>query len=71
MILDEPLAALDKSRRKQVLTTLETQKEFNQLFLITHTSISQNITPHIIKISKNFENGLSSAVFIHKEKNLI
>ncbi len=71
MILDEPLAALDKSRRKHVLTTLETQKEFNQLFLITHTSISQNITPHIIKISKNFENGLSSAVFIHKEKNLI
>ncbi len=71
MILDEPLAALDKSRRKQVLITLETQKEFNQLFLITHTSISQNITPHIIKISKNFENGLSSAVFIHKEKNLL
>lgn len=69
MILDEPLAALDKDRRKQVLTTLESQKDFNQIFLITHTDIPEEIKPNFIKIKKNFENGLSSAVYIDKEKN--
>ncbi len=69
MILDEPLAALDKDRRTQVLTTLESQKDFNQIFLITHTNIPEEIKPNFIKIAKNFENGLSSAIYIDKEKN--
>lgn len=68
LILDEPLAALDKTRRMQVLTTLESQQDFNQIFLITHTDIPESVNPHLIKISKNFENGLSSAMFIPKEK---
>lgn len=71
MILDEPLAALDESRRLQVLTTLESQVEFNQVFLITHTNIPEEINPHFIKISKNFKNGLSEAIFIPKENNMI
>ena len=71
MILDEPLAALDKSRRAQVLTTLESQNEFNQIFLITHTDIPDEISPHFVKISKNFENGLSSAVFLNKDKKIM
>ena len=71
MILDEPLAALDESRRLQVLTTLESQFEFNQVFLITHTNIPEEINPHFIKISKNFKNGLSEAIFIPKENNMI
>lgn len=68
LILDEPLAALDKTRRMQVLTTLESQQDFNQIFLITHTDIPESVNPHLIKISKNFENGLSSVMFIPKDK---
>ncbi|MHA1336888.1 MAG: AAA family ATPase [Promethearchaeota archaeon] len=70
MILDEPLAALDKSRRMQVLTTLESQKDFNQIFLITHTAIPDDINPNLIQISKNFENGLSTAIFKEKNTNI-
>jgi len=62
------LAALDKTRRMQVLTTLESQQDFNQIFLITHTDIPESVNPHLIKISKNFENGLSSVMFIPKDK---
>lgn len=68
MILDEPLAALDKSRRAQVLTTLESQKNFNQIFLITHTNIPEEIKPNFIRISKNFVNGLSTGRFVYKER---
>lgn len=71
LMLDEPLAALDTERRTQVLTTLESQKEFNQIFLITHTDIPESVNPHLIKISKNFSTGLSNAIFIEKEKNII
>jgi len=68
MILDEPLAALDESRRKQVLASLESQKDFKQIFLITHTKIPEEISPNLIKISKDIKNGLSTAVFENKDK---
>ncbi|MEX2682722.1 MAG: hypothetical protein Q6373_014060 [Candidatus Sigynarchaeota archaeon] len=66
MILDEPLAALDEERRAQILTTLENQKEFTQIFLITHTSIPEGINPHTFKISKNTQTGLSTITFQQK-----
>ncbi|MFX1452239.1 MAG: AAA family ATPase [Promethearchaeota archaeon] len=67
LILDEPFGTLDTSRREEILKTLQSQKKFNQIFLITHTTIPEDINAHFIKISKNFSTGLSSSEIIINE----
>jgi DNA repair exonuclease SbcCD ATPase subunit len=37
IIMDEPLASLDTSRRYTLMNMLTQDKSFNQIFLITHT----------------------------------
>ena len=39
VLLDEPLGGLDKMRRESVVTNLVNDKNFEQIFLITHTDI--------------------------------
>ena len=39
VLLDEPLGGLDKSRREAVVTNLVNDKNFEQIFLITHTDV--------------------------------
>ncbi|MHA1377597.1 MAG: AAA family ATPase [Candidatus Helarchaeota archaeon] len=70
LILDEPFGTLDTSRREEILKTLQSQKKFNQVFLITHTAIPDDINTHFIKISKDVNTGLSSSELIINE-NLI
>lgn len=64
LILDEPLGTLDTMRREIILETLQSQDKFNQIFLITHTAIPEDIIAHFIRISKNIDTGLSSAKLI-------
>lgn len=68
LILDEPFGTLDTSRREEILKTLQIQKKFNQIFLITHTAIPDDVNSHFIKISKNMETGLSSAELLINPK---
>jgi len=63
LLLDEPLAALDETRREQILEHLIKSKTFSQIFLITHTSIPANINTHKIIVSKDHTTGISTAVF--------
>jgi DNA repair exonuclease SbcCD ATPase subunit len=37
IIMDEPLASLDSSRRRTLMSMLTQDKSFSQIFLITHT----------------------------------
>ncbi|MHA1864027.1 MAG: AAA family ATPase [Candidatus Thorarchaeota archaeon] len=39
VLLDEPLGGLDKMRREAVVTNLVNDKNFEQIFLITHTDV--------------------------------
>ncbi len=39
VLLDEPLGGLDKMRRESVVTNLINDKNFEQIFLITHTDV--------------------------------
>ncbi|MHA2134670.1 MAG: AAA family ATPase [Candidatus Thorarchaeota archaeon] len=41
VMLDEPLAGLDKSRRSEVVKNLVNDLSFRQIFLITHTDIQE------------------------------
>ncbi|MHA1234194.1 MAG: hypothetical protein ACTSQL_03800, partial [Promethearchaeota archaeon] len=63
LLLDEPLAALDETRRERILKHLIKSKTFSQIFLITHTSIPTDINTHKIIVSKDHTTGISAAVF--------
>jgi exonuclease SbcC len=63
LLLDEPLAALDETRRERILKHLIKSKTFSQIFLITHTSIPADISTHKIIVSKDHTTGISTAVF--------
>lgn len=63
LLLDEPLAALDETRRERILKHLIKSKTFSQIFLITHTSIPADINTHKIIVSKDHTTGISTAVF--------
>lgn len=41
VLLDEPLAGLDKARRRAVVQNLINDRNFDQIFLITHTDVSE------------------------------
>ncbi len=68
LLLDEPLAALDETRRERILKHLIKSKTFSQIFLITHTSIPTDINTHKIIVSKDHTTGISTAVF--KRENI-
>ncbi len=61
LLLDEPLAALDETRRERILKNLIRSKSFPQIFLITHTNIPQGISTHKIIVEKDISNGMSYA----------
>jgi len=63
LLLDEPLAALDETRRERILKHLIKSKIFSQIFLITHTSIPADINAHKIIVSKDHTTGISTAIF--------
>jgi len=63
LLLDEPLAALDETRRERVLNYLVKSKTFSQIFLITHTAIPSDIQVHKILVEKNHSTGNSQAKF--------
>jgi len=39
VLLDEPLGGLDKMRREAVVSNLVNDRNFEQIFLITHTDV--------------------------------
>jgi len=61
LLLDEPLAALDETRRERILKRLIKSKSFPQIFLITHTTIPQDISTHKIVVEKDISTGISHA----------
>lgn len=61
LLLDEPLAALDETRRERILKHLIRSKSFPQIFLITHTEIPQDISTHKIIVEKDISTGISHA----------
>ena len=63
LLLDEPLAALDETRRETILKYLIKSKTFSQIFLITHTAIPSDIQVHKILVEKNHSTGISQAKF--------
>jgi DNA repair exonuclease SbcCD ATPase subunit len=63
LLLDEPLAALDESRRERILLHLTMSKVFSQIFLITHTAIPPDIQMHTILVDKDHSTGISTARF--------
>ena len=63
LLLDEPLAALDETRRERILKHLINSKTFTQIFLITHTAIPQDIQTNKILVEKNHSTGFSQARF--------
>ncbi|MFX1316228.1 MAG: hypothetical protein ACFE9T_10215, partial [Promethearchaeota archaeon] len=67
LLLDEPLAALDETRRERILKYLIQSKTFSQIFLITHTAIPSDIHVHKILVEKDHSTGISQARF---EKNI-
>ncbi|MGY5870669.1 MAG: AAA family ATPase [Candidatus Thorarchaeota archaeon] len=52
VLLDEPLGGLDKMRREAVVTNLVNDKNFEQIFLITHTDIQGWEGVPIIEVAK-------------------
>jgi exonuclease SbcC len=70
LLLDEPLAALDETRRERILKHLIKSKTFSQIFLITHTSIPSDINTHKIIVSKDHTTGISTAIFQLEETML-
>jgi len=52
VLLDEPLGGLDKMRRESVVTNLVNDKNFEQIFLITHTDIQGYEGVPIIAVAK-------------------
>ena len=63
LLLDEPLAALDETRRERILKHLIKIKSFSQIFLITHTAIPQDIYTYKIIVDKDQSTGISRARF--------
>jgi exonuclease SbcC len=63
LLLDEPLAALDETRRERILKFLIRSKSFSQIFLITHTAIPQDIQTSKILVDKDLSTGISRARF--------
>jgi len=63
LLLDEPLAALDETRRERILKHLIKSKSFSQIFLITHTAIPQDISTSKIVVEKDLSTGLSRAKY--------
>jgi exonuclease SbcC len=63
LLLDEPLAALDETRRERILKYLVKSKTFSQIFLITHTAIPSDIQVHKILVEKDHSTGISQAKF--------
>ncbi|MFX1596320.1 MAG: hypothetical protein ACFFBK_09675, partial [Promethearchaeota archaeon] len=63
LLLDEPLAALDETRRERILKHLIKSRSFSQIFLITHTAIPQDIPAHKIVVEKDISTGISHARF--------
>ncbi|NVM16721.1 MAG: AAA family ATPase [Candidatus Lokiarchaeota archaeon] len=68
LLLDEPLAALDATRRERILKHLIKSKTFSQIFLITHTDIPSDINTHKINVSKDHTTGISTANFKRETK---
>jgi exonuclease SbcC len=68
LLLDEPLAALDATRRERILKHLIKSKTFSQIFLITHTEIPSDINTHKIHVSKDHSTGISTANFKRETK---
>ena len=52
VLLDEPLGGLDKMRRESVVTNLVNDKNFEQIFLITHTDIQGWEGVPVIEVAK-------------------
>lgn len=63
LLLDEPLAALDETRRERVLKHLIKSKSFSQIFLITHTAIPPDIHTSKIIVDKDLSTGISRAKY--------
>ena len=63
LLLDEPLAALDETRRERILKHLIKSKSFSQIFLITHTTIPQDISTSKIMVEKDLSTGISRAKY--------
>ncbi len=63
LLLDEPLAALDETRRERILKHLVKSKTFSQIFLITHTAIPSDFNTHKIIVNKDHSTGISTARF--------
>ncbi|MFX0000008.1 MAG: hypothetical protein ACFE9Q_07685 [Candidatus Hodarchaeota archaeon] len=63
LLLDEPLAALDETRRERILKHLIKSKSFSQIFLITHTAIPHDISTSKIIVEKDLSTGISQAKF--------
>jgi len=63
LLLDEPLAALDETRRERILKHLIKSKTFSQIFLITHTAIPSDLNTHKIIVNKDHSTGMSTARF--------
>jgi len=70
LLLDEPLAALDATRRERILKHLIRSKTFSQIFLITHTEIPSDINTHKIQVSKDHTTGISRANFMRETKTI-
>jgi len=63
LLLDEPLAALDETRRERILKHLIKSKSFSQVFLITHTAIPPDISTSKITVEKDLSTGISRAKY--------
>ena len=70
LLLDEPLAALDATRRERILKHLIKSKTFSQIFLITHTEIPSDINTHKIFVSKDHTTGISTAKFKKENRTI-
>jgi len=68
LLLDEPLAALDATRRERILKHLIKSKTFSQIFLITHTEIPSDINTHKIFVTKDHTTGISTAKFKKEDR---
>jgi len=70
LLLDEPLAALDATRRERILKHLIKSKTFSQIFLITHTEIPSDINTHKIFVTKDHTTGISTAKFKRENRTI-
>ena len=71
LLLDEPLAALDETRRERILKHLVKSKTFSQIFLITHTAIPSDFNTHKIIVNKDHSTGISTARFEEETSQIL